>query len=281
MIPKTTSDSSKVRWIRRLKTAPGRPVAFRREFKLVVEDCHFGELILDVLNSIENDVLLVASPEDERAFLPDYEPTPADVAQNAEANPGVDGSRNHVHETEVFGRRACIPVSIREWLPVASQWIGSCQLRDVEDGVLATYCSNGHEVIFPAGAPVRPLGPVAFSGYIALDMLACLMVENTRGKDAVRFIIAHELVHAIDMLRILVPAVQDWEAFWTRALDQGDRAEAATWFKRAQALIFDQYTTPAEYQSVVAIWGKERTDVWWRAFTGESPPLLGASKAQA
>lgn len=280
MIPATTSDSSKVRWTRRLKTAPGRPVAFRREFKLVVEDCHFGELILDVLNSIENDALLVCSPEDECAFLPDYESTPADVVQNAGANPEVDGSRTPAHGTEVFGRRASIPVSIREWLPVACQWIGSCQLRDVEDGVLAFYCSNAREAIFPCGEPVCPLGPVAFSGYIALDLWACLKVENERGKDAVRFVIAHELVHAIDMLRVLVPAVQDWEAFWEKALDQGDRAEAAAWFKRAQALILDQYETHTEYQSVVAFWGKERTDVWWKAYTGKPPPLLDASKAQ-
>lgn len=284
MIPKTTSDSSKVRSPRRLKIAPGGPVALKREFKLVVEDFHFGELILDVLNSIENDVLLVCSPADERAFLPDFETTPADVVQDADAKPGADGSTTRCHETEVFGRRANTPISIRAWLPVACQWIGSFQFYDEDDedkSVLACYTHNACDVIIPKESPARPLGPVGFSGYIALAPRRCLRLAHERGEDAIRFVIAHELVHAIDMLRILVPAVQDWETFWSQALNEGTRSDSTVWFFKAHAMILDQYQMAPEYLSLVAIWGKERTDVWWKAYTGEAPPVQDASRAQA
>ena len=280
MVPTTTSFPSEAGWPRRLETPLGTPVALRREFKLVVAESCYRNLVLDVLNSIENDVIHVFSPEDENAFLQNSEAASASVVQEAAASTGAGASQNRVWGTVILDRRANIPVSIREWLPVACQWIGLCPFKDEQADSYGFYRSNTSGVILPIDAEVPPLGPVGFNGYIALNSAKCVTLAKERGEDAVRLVIAHELVHAIDMLRILVPAVQDWEAFWTRVLGQGTPSYSVADFFETPSEILDQYGTVDEYLRILAFWCKERTDAWWTAFNGTPPPLPENVKVQ-
>lgn len=281
MLPTTPSYSSEAGWPRQLETPFGAPVVFKREFKLVVPYSWFGKLVSDVLNTIENDVIHVFSPEDVSAFLSDEEAAPATVAQEAAASTGAGGCETRGSDPVFLGRRANIPVSIREWLPVACQWIGCINLTDKHADDYGIYSSNAFDVIFAPAGPVPILGPAGLRGYIALNARKCPQLAKEKGEDAVRLVIAHELVHAIDMLPLLVPAVQDWETFWKKALDQGDRSSAAVFLNKTSDLILDQYETYSEYQKILAFWGKERTDAWWTAFNGTPPPLPENAIVQA
>lgn len=62
-------------------------------------------------------------------------------------------------------------VSIKEWLPIACQYIRrqSGPLDDFEHKAIACYKSNAAEILFPIGIVSRPPGPVAFNGAIIFN----------------------------------------------------------------------------------------------------------------
>lgn len=270
MIPNSASSDAEIQWMRRLSTAAGEPMAFAREFRLFVADGPLSDLVLDVLERLEDDVLRVYSPDDPSVFVPDYE-APLRVGVRTDVSVVVPSRTVRGPATkEIIGRKATLPVSIREWLPVGCQWIGLYESRYASDDGLGLFWTNAHDALFPLEAPHRPLGPVALDSKIMLQT-NCIDLLQSRGEDAVRLIIAHELVHAFDLMRIAVPAVMDWETFWNVALAQGDHCEYANDLYRIQASVLDDYDNLNEFLGIADRWGSQ-ADAWWVAYTGKPPP---------
>lgn len=271
MIPTAPSYDPDIQWTRRLSTAAGEPMAFAREFKLFVADDIFSDLVLDVLAKLENDVLHVFSPDDESAFVQGAE-VPQGTSREAGSPPSASATENRQVQALNVSERARLPVSIREWLPVGCQWIGYWP-TDVENvRTNAVFKSNADQVVFPFNSPHRPVGPVALQSQILLQP-PCREVLTERGDDAVRWIIAHELIHAFDLMRVVVPAVMDWNLFWNKALRQGDACLDARDLYDHQSLCLDVYGEAGEFLGVAEHWASH-AEKWFVACHGKAPPKL-------
>ena len=174
----------------------------RRTFLLSIDVPLYAPLVQDVIDTIENDELKVFRPDDEDALKTVFN-RKGEILLNA---------------------RATLPVSIREWLPVG------CQLIRVHDGgrmpvgcpedTLAYYQHNAPGCIFP-GQIGAIAGPAAFFGWIIVLAKSLPQDDSPRSREAFQCIIAHELVHVFDIMRIVVPAVMDWRTFRRKALCEG------------------------------------------------------------
>src|SRR5438309_5357792 len=104
----------------------------RRTFKLQIGvQMPHRQWVHDVLDAIENDTVLVFDPKDDEAVFPVLD----------------------AQEDEIINARAKIPVSIREWLPVACQFIyfdgQHLKFQDNNQEYFAVYSNNASEVLFP------------------------------------------------------------------------------------------------------------------------------------
>lgn len=161
-------------------------------------------------------------------------------------------------------------VSIKEWLPIACQSIrrqeGESDVFDRANAV-ACYKSNAKEILFPVGFSAMPPGPVAFNAAIIFqaNFIDEIRGENPRAEDRFKFVLAHELVHVFDFMRILVPAFQNWRKFWKTCLDRGevcDEMERLWMFKNC---FVDSYGTETELAMVEQYWPKKARQ-WFGAF---------------
>jgi len=231
----------------RIKSQPNsRPLNWRntkkqipRVFKLVMDVPLYSGLVEEVLDTIENDTLRVFRPDDQQALH---------------------------QETNVAGeilvnKRATLPVSIREWLPVGCQLI--TRYGSPEPHTLAYYQHNGPETIFPVTGE-EPPGPAAFCGRICLLDAVFLDEETENANDALRFVVAHELVHVFDAMRFVVPAVMDWPSFWGNVLNQGTQCNLLHSCLEHKSLFLDSYATENELAMVKEIW-PSRADKWFVA----------------
>jgi len=209
----------------------------------------FDSLASEVVDLIETDEVLVVDPADEGAFI---------------LQPG-----------EFLEEKATFPIRITEWLPVACQTI---RLQDegdgpMTDGALAHYASNANKVVFGIGSLTQPPGPAAHSGEIVICRQVYTGESEVRfheSYDAFRFVIAHELVHAFDNLRVLVSACLDWETMWHTALRGGIANEEAAQQYAWRALTLDQYDSKEELESIRLYW-PSRVENWFKAFRGNLP----------
>jgi len=219
--------------------------SFSRSFNLQIEIQPFDQIALDVIDSIENDQLMVFDAHDVDAFT--------DM-------PTTDGI------IEPF-KRAKIPVSIREWLCI------SCQVLRWDVGNefkvpthYAMYQQNAPDVIYPVRVSHFPPGPTAFNGQVILRQeYFPFNGEQSSIADKLSFVIAHELTHAFDMLRVLVPAVQDWPTFWKTALHEGDSCENARSLHQNLSLFVDDYGSDNELATVAQYW-PANAKRWFKAF---------------
>ena len=161
----------------------------------------------DVIDSMENDELLVFDFADEKAL---------DMVEDSDGaiNPFV---------------RATIPVKINEWLAIGCQylrWQNHVIDYDLDrKDAMAYYYSNAVKVLCPPHAEFDPQGPSAFLGeIILLDNVYDMVWQNHNNTEKkFKFIIAHELVHVFDNMRFLVPAFMNWASFYEHVLNDGGR----------------------------------------------------------
>ena len=221
----------------------------RRKFSLRIElPPPHDKWAHDVVDSIERDELMVIDPADEGAF--------------------------RLSEGEILGERAKIPISISEWLCVGCQVIRLHEESDsgMEGNVLGHSANNLPAVLW-GSSMAMPAGPAAYFGEIVIRNPSSVKEDQSKfftSPDAFRFLIAHELVHVFDAMRVLVPACMDWEAFWMNASHEGfmreEILEQYTW----NAMSLDQYGDAGELNAVQQFW-PSHAEKWFLAMRGHLP----------
>jgi hypothetical protein len=172
---------------------------------------------------------------------------------------------------------AKIPISIREWFPVACQAVmfgGSDEIKKAAgdaEGASGVYWNNASTVLFtPVMQSIgmgRPVGPAAFLGRILLS--SELRKES---EDRFKWIVAHEITHALDTLRFLVPAVTDWEMCWTKLFGGGQWSEgAAQTFGLLAEFLDKEYGSRNELVTVKQYWPSQ-AEKWFYAWDRPSGP---------
>jgi hypothetical protein len=194
----------------------------------------------EVLAGIENDTLKVFSPSDDGALNDDLDESGAVVLE----------------------ARATVPVSIKEWLPVACQFIRvetAAEERRLgsrrDKRVLAYYLTNACEVLWPEEID-EPAGPAALIAGIVLTNefhRACLRKRGVV-ELGLKHVIAHELVHVFDAMRYVVPAFMDWEAFGDKMLADRTRCGLLISLLNEKGVFVDDYGKQNELAMIEAYW---------------------------
>lgn len=197
-----------------------------------------------VVESIENPEVLVYAPDDDGALFSEI-----------------------VDNEEIVGAGANVPINAIEWLPVACQSIGlDLQSTDTH---LAHYAYSLRGSVFPTETVTVPAGPAGFCGEIRItsrgfDRVVEIPTPSQRA-DAFCFIIAHELVHVFDTMKLIVPAFMDWDAFWNGPLCRGANVEDGVWGHHFDGMVLDQYGTQAELDGISQFWPSQAA-TWFGAF---------------
>lgn len=219
---------------------------FRFSNELSIEtphDTYLDRWINEVIDSIEIKNLKVLDPGDKAASHSYYD------EQGVEQ---LDG-------------RCTLEVPLQEWLPVGCQCVRDYHnvLDHFRDDGIAAYIDNARIVLCPIG-PVRTeiIGPSAFVGEIVISPDVKKLSE-----DKFKCVIAHELVHVFDMMRLVVPAVIDWPKFKENVLEDGYACETiARRFANFQDFV-DNYGQEDERQRLQEFW-PSHADKWFDAFRG-------------
>lgn len=214
------------------------------QLQVALDSPHAVKWVEEVIGNIERDRLMVYRPDDKHAL--DWK---------------TDTTGDVFLET-----RATMPVSIKEWLPVGCQVIEWKNFDDQD--TLGIYQNNAHEVLWPFSpfGNSIPQGPSAFAASIGLRH------ELLSGADEAWFkgLVAHELVHAYDLMRFLVPAFLDWNAFWRNVLhsgaDSARRALVSQWGFRNQFV--DSYGEGPELSELERYW-PSNAKTWFKGFNAK------------
>lgn len=222
-----------------------------RSFDLRVALPPYDAVVLEVLNSLETDRLMTLNEKRE----------------------GVLDSLHDAGPLNLSGLTTQ-PASIRDWLSAGCQvirWDVGGELVDDErkKGVMAMYRHNAAQVIFPAGVSLRPPGPAAYVGEIIVNAAYFPPEEVTAMPARLQFVLAHELTHVFDALRLLIPALKNWPMFWRNVLAEGDRSEDAALFWQYQAIFVDNYGSTSELEMVKAYW-PSKAEEWFSALLRQS-----------
>lgn len=228
--------------------APGTKT-IERQFRFSTELAITEELSLaqtwleEVIDGIEKDELLVF-PADKEADL-----------QSLQA----DGSI-------LLNAGATEPVSIREWICVGCQRIRWGDLGEFieQEDCIAAYRSNGHKVLLPPAATGKPVGPAGFLAEIVLNpgIMQWVAAGDDESEAKFKFVIAHELVHVFDNMRLLVPAFRDWESFWDVVLHQGTACDIVLNLQFDVDRFVDSYGEESELAMVREYWPSQ-ADAWF------------------
>jgi hypothetical protein len=213
---------------------------------------------MDVLEKLETKSLMVYRPDDSAAFGPG----------------AIEDGKRRLHSN------ATLEVPITEWLATACQWIrieclGERERLGCGRQTVAWFRQNTGEVLFPQYGEHVPAGPAALIGEIVLTNEHCipLLMSSSDEKrlDALRFVLAHELVHVFETMRVTVPAFMNWKAYWENALGEGLDSGDALWCKSVHCLLLDNYGTSDELKSIAEYWPASAT-AWFNAFRGQQLP---------
>ncbi|HUW12506.1 MAG TPA: hypothetical protein VM537_22460 [Anaerolineae bacterium] len=152
-------------------------------------------------------------------------------------------------------------VVAKDWLPLACQSIARGQLKD---GLLGQYSHNLIRALLGGSYGERaPLGPAAMTGEIVISH--CMSFNDERTTAAFCFVLAHELVHAVRYLPVIVPAYTGWRAF-RRSFEVGTNAQdiVCDWIDTRNRFV-DQYGGKMERQEVAEFWPATLVEEWWAA----------------
>ncbi len=111
-------------------------------------------------------------------------------------------------------------------------------------------------------------GPAAFVGEIIINAERFPPGEVDAMTKRLQFVVAHELTHVFDMLRLLVPAMRNWPSFWRNVLEEGQRYEEAASFSKLQGVFVDECGSENELATVKEYW-PSRADEWFLALRGK------------
>ena len=226
---------------------------YRRKFQTTIDMDLYGRFAQEVVDGIENDTVNVLRPDDENAL--------AEVQDR-------DGAI-------LLDARATLPVSVREWLPVVCQfihWEGELDIvfgggGEGRDTTAAYYRSNASEVLWPVGS-FDAAGPGALVAGVVLRRSQCVGdgAQCTPAEcDRLRFVLAHELIHAIHAMKFVVPAFMNWRAFWRKVLGEGARCDLLGSNHEIRSGILDRYGTELELKEILQFWpsqGQRWFDAW-------------------
>ncbi len=212
----------------------------------------------EVINGIENDEVRVFDPEDLHAL---------DEVEDPDSKLRVDAELK-------------IPVRVTEWLCVACQSIrlpgeqsDDRSSRTASGNVIAWYRSNAVDVLFPPGGVSTPPGPAALSASVIVQQDWALGLRGDESAEAkFKCVMAHELVHVIDAMKLIVPAFMNWRAYWRMLLQEGSACEAAAIRYGQIASFVDDYGTENEMAMIQCYWPSQG-EAWFRALKGQPVPV--------
>ncbi len=232
-----------------------RMKTYERQFETFIDLSIYTHCAEEVIDGIENDTVNVFRPDDEHA-LDNVQDTDGAILLNA---------------------RATLPVSVREWLPVVCQfirWECACDVascgRNKLDNAIAYYRSNAKEVLWPEWG-WEAAGPGALVAGIVLkhEKLIGVIDDTTREQCRLKFVLAHELVHAIHAMRFVVPAFMDWRTFWRDVLHEGGCCDLVANNSDCRTSFLDDYGSENELAEVLQFWPSQGKE-WFEAC--HSPP---------
>jgi len=205
---------------------------YKRTFQTYIDLQIYSRFAEEVISAIETDTINVFRPDDEHAL---------DYVQDG------DGA-------ELIDARATFSVSIREWLPVACQFIRLETAYDRElygqDECLAYYRSNACEVLWPVES--EPAGPAALMAGVVVRYEA--LKHEDAEYNCLKCVLAHELVHAFHAMRFVVPAFLNWRSFWRKVLNEGTSCDVLASNADARRLFLDRYGDGNELAEIMAFW---------------------------
>ena len=212
-----------------------------REFSLHIAIPPFDAIALEVLNLLEQ--------KDLKVFPPDGD----------------------LEWDEDFLAGASLPVPLLEWLPLGCQairWdIGDEVSKSKKPGLLGVYKNNAPETLFRSGSVAPPAGPAALYGEIVISQEAFPYEGESLIDDQLRCVIAHELVHVFELLRLLVPAAQDWDLCWTNLLKDGYDCDGAIQMCNTHSCFLDNYGATDELAMLQNYW-PSHAETWFNALRG-------------
>ena len=216
---------------------------YKRRFQTDIGLQSYSRYAEAVISGIETDTINVFQPDDEHAL---------DYVQDE------DGA-------ELIDRRATLPVSIREWLPVVCQFIRletACDRALHGPGeCLAYYRSNACEVLWPE--EFAPAGPGALiAGIVARPEV---LKEDDAEHNCLQCVLAHELVHAFNAMRFVVPAFLNWRSFWRKVLNEGTSCDILASNHDGRGLFLDNYGHENELAEIMTFWPSQGRK-WFEAF---------------
>lgn len=235
---------------------------YERIFQTNIDVDSYRDCVQAVIDRIENDTINVYRPDDEEALCPVMDD---DGATRVDA-------------------RALTPVSIREWLPVVCQfirWNGPLDEQSSRSGkrggVVAWYQSNALSVLWPPG-DAAPAGPGALIAGIVLIPERCVDYADADAPcDRLMCVVAHELVHAFNAMRWVVPAFMDWDSFYSKVLQEGALCDTLAICGGWRSLFVDDYGSDTELAEIQTYWPSQ-AERWFTAFRGYRPGQSASSR---
>jgi hypothetical protein len=193
-------------------------------------------------------------------------------SESAEEGPGASRPRHP--------RR----VNIADWFACACQRIrledesGRDQKRPGRTAAtLAWYANNFDQTLLPVDSSLVPIGPCGVEGEIVLTRTSLSLLQ--RGEiDAFRFVVAHEVTHALDALTWVVPAFQDWDHFRESVDYLLSGPDDIREILHQQWHATDDYGSPKELEMVERYWPGHAKQ-WLEAFRGRpKTPAVRATR---
>ena len=205
----------------------------------------------DVLDSLENKELMIFDAKDENPF------------SNICSYEKID---------QFIEERTKEKINICDYLPLACQCVRNIQDSDIElkkeqeekKVLLASYWSNTNRTILPVSS-ILPESPAAFIGEIVLHDLIedKLRPHKPKSEEPFKYIMAHELLHVFNGMRIIVPAFRDWKNFWAKALKKGQACSDAREVKKR---IDNDIDDPDKVIMELEKYWPSKAEKWFNAF---------------
>ena len=169
------------------------------------------------------------------------------------------------------GAGAARRVEVGDWFACVCQRIRREDESDVGSSrpfrtpeTVAWYTNNFAPTLLLWDGMARPVGPAGVSAEIVLTTDAEKKLLDGDA-DAFRWVVAHELTHALDFMQWVVPAFQDWDAFCQHANAFGSTADDIIEHLWHHATVLDDYGSDNELAMIERYWpGHART--WFDAY---------------
>jgi hypothetical protein len=225
-----------------------------RQFRLSIYiDGRYKDWIEDVINNIEKETLRV------------FDAQKSGIFKNISFYSEID---------RFLEEKAEVEIKIPEYLPLACQSIrffyedSDKELEAEKEkypNIPASYWSNIRETILSQRGS-SSLSPSAFIGRIVLydDIMDVLPLTKKESENPFKYLIAHELIHAFNVMRFMVPAFMDWDSFYKNVLESGCDHWGAKQVLSRLDNVLDSYGTESELNELKKYW-PSNAEKWFNA----------------